>query len=385
MYSTCLFCHASLGANAEIESFPVGRRLAYDSAKGRLWAVCPKCARWNLTPLEERWEAIEECERRFRGTPLRVSTDNVGLAQLREGLELVRIGKALKPEIAAWRYGRLLLRLPYEGRSAIARARAAGRKLAHQVADTVTEVLPTTRLGYDALTWLRIQRLRRRVLDAVTGPDGRPSFVRYMHLEGTELIRPERQEHWRIRVQHDGGVAEISGDVGLRTAGKLLSAINGIGATHGDVEYAIAKLADAGNPDGYFAKIAQLAMRTSWGKHPDAPRDLPVVAPVTSEAERVALHITNRSFWGRGAVGSEPRTALPRLPMVDRLALEMAANEDTERRAMEGELAELEAAWREAEELAAIADGLLTRDALRGSLRHPSRYDSGISEPAPAV
>ena len=42
-----------------------------------------------------------------------------------------------------------------------------------------------------------------------------------------------------------------------------------------------------------------------------------------------------------------------------RLALEMAAHEETERRAFEGELAVLEAAWREAEEIAAIADRLL--------------------------
>jgi hypothetical protein len=37
----------------------------------------------------------------------------------------------------------------------------------------------------------------------------------------------------------------------------------------------------------------------------------------------------------------------------------MAAHEDTERRALEGELAALEAAWREAEEIAAISDNLL--------------------------
>jgi len=41
-----------------------------------------------------------------------------------------------------------------------------------------------------------------------------------------------------------------------------------------------------------------------------------------------------------------------------RLALEMAAHEETERRALEGELAALEAVWREAEEIAAIADEL---------------------------
>jgi hypothetical protein len=105
MYSTCLFCKTDLGANEAIEHFPVGRRLAFDAAKGRLWVVCRKCERWNLTPVEERWEAIEECERAYRGTKLRVATDQIGLARLSEGLELVRIGQPLRPEFAAWRYG----------------------------------------------------------------------------------------------------------------------------------------------------------------------------------------------------------------------------------------------------------------------------------------
>ncbi|MGH7654827.1 MAG: hypothetical protein ACREN6_09200, partial [Gemmatimonadaceae bacterium] len=105
MYSTCIFCHASLGSNEAIEHFPVGRRLAFDAAKGRLWAVCASCERWNLSPLEERWEAIEECEKLFRDTRLRVSTDNIGLAKLREGTTLIRVGEPQRPEMAAWRYG----------------------------------------------------------------------------------------------------------------------------------------------------------------------------------------------------------------------------------------------------------------------------------------
>jgi hypothetical protein len=40
------------------------------------------------------------------------------------------------------------------------------------------------------------------------------------------------------------------------------------------------------------------------------------------------------------------------------LALEMALHEESERRALEGELALLQSAWREAEEIAAIADRL---------------------------
>ncbi|HEX6575605.1 MAG TPA: hypothetical protein VF042_11615, partial [Gemmatimonadaceae bacterium] len=106
MYSTCVFCHSSLGQNEAIENFPVGRRLAFDAGKGRLWAVCRKCGRWNLTPIEERWEAIEECERLFRSTIIRASTDEIGLAKIREGTDLIRIGKPLRPEFAAWRYTR---------------------------------------------------------------------------------------------------------------------------------------------------------------------------------------------------------------------------------------------------------------------------------------
>src|SRR3954465_9816381 len=105
MYTTCLFCHSDLGTNESIESFPIGRRLAFDAAQGRLWVVCRKCERWNLTPMEERWEAVEQCERLFTSTRLRVSSDNIGLSRLREGLELVRIGNPMRPELAAWRYG----------------------------------------------------------------------------------------------------------------------------------------------------------------------------------------------------------------------------------------------------------------------------------------
>lgn len=89
-----------------VERFPVGRQLAFDAARGRLWVVCPRCARWNLSPLEERWEAIEACERLYRGTPRKASTDNIGLAKLSERLQLVRAGKPTNPEFAAWRYGR---------------------------------------------------------------------------------------------------------------------------------------------------------------------------------------------------------------------------------------------------------------------------------------
>jgi hypothetical protein len=55
---------------------------------------------------------------------------------------------------------------------------------------------------------------------------------------------------------------------------------------------------------------------------------------------------------------------------IQRLAFEMALHEEAERRAMQGELAELERAWRDAEEIAKIADDLLV----------PASVDKRISE-----
>jgi hypothetical protein len=52
---------------------------------------------------------------------------------------------------------------------------------------------------------------------------------------------------------------------------------------------------------------------------------------------------------------------LHEIEVTTRLMLEMALHEDDERRWMEGELAELEARWREAEQLAGIADALTRR------------------------
>src|SRR6476660_9368180 len=105
MYATCLFCQKDLGRNESFETFPVGRRLAFDAAKGRLWVVCSHCERWNLSPLEERWEVIEQAERYYRDSKRRVATDNIGLSKLRDGTTLVRIGEPMRPEFAAWRYG----------------------------------------------------------------------------------------------------------------------------------------------------------------------------------------------------------------------------------------------------------------------------------------
>jgi hypothetical protein len=56
------------------------------------------------------------------------------------------------------------------------------------------------------------------------------------------------------------------------------------------------------------------------------------------------------------------------LPRRFRLALEMSLHAADEQRAMDGELAELEVRWREAEEIAAIADSLLVNPVIEKKL-----------------
>lgn len=61
MFTRCIHCTEDLGTNESVEHFQVGSKLAFDSGKGRLWVICAHCARWNLTPLDERREAVGVC------------------------------------------------------------------------------------------------------------------------------------------------------------------------------------------------------------------------------------------------------------------------------------------------------------------------------------
>lgn len=364
MFSTCLFCHTDLGENDTVAECPVGRRLAFDAKKGRLWVVCTHCGRWNLTPIEERWEPIERCERLFQDTWQRYTVDNIGLARTKSRLELVRIGAALPPEIASWRYGARLQRWARSAEPARGIIRRSGRFFARKAAALLARGATVAGLSDSAVLRLSTMRRGDSILAHSTDEHDRRVVIRYTHLAQAELIRPARDMPWRVRVAHDEGQSTLAEGAGLHTAGKLLSVLNFAAASNAEVQWAISKLGDAGDPTGFFTRIASLAMRTEWGLHPEAADDGPAEPAAATVAERLALRLANRSFWGHGGTGSEPAMPLYRLPSVNRLALEMAANEDAERRALAGELEELREAWREAEEIAAISDNMFEDGAL---------------------
>lgn len=331
MYSTCLFCSTDLGRNEVVEELPVGRRVAFDAAKGRLWIVCRRCARWNLTPMEERWEAIERCEREFRATRTRVSTDNIGLARLREGLELVRIGQPLRPEFAAWRYGDLFRsryrRYLVTAGVGVGAAMALKFTAAFAGVALVNALLPVNLHHTMRGWWLR------RVTTSVRLGDGEPLLLRGIHAISAELLREGKA--WRLRVPLDlpGGrtwygarrkvPVEFTGEDAVRIAARVLPYINASGARKPVVEDAVRFASTARDLDQAFHRVAA---------------DSDLLEPI-------------RLF---GSVRYIAHTSAAK-----RLGLEMLLHEDLERRALEGELALLEQAWRDAEEVAKIADDLL--------------------------
>ena len=313
MYSTCIFCHAALEANDTIEHFPVGRRLAFDPERGRLWVICRRCRQWNLTPTEERWEAIEESERLYRDTRLRVSTDQIGLARLPSGLELVRIGRPQRPEFAAWRYGDQL------GRRRRAAMVKVGIGLGALGAVVVGGV--AAGVGIGSFGWLIGQMGERivkgspeRVVARLAAPDTGEITVRGKHLSHLQLVGTGAAG-WQLGVPHRKAIVTLQGDNAVQALGKLLPQLNRFGGSRERVSEAVSLIERETDPLRFFDVAARQAMN-------------------------------------RG----KPKIAA--LPEATRLALEMAAHEDSERRALEGELALLEQAWKEAEEVAAIADNM---------------------------
>ncbi len=204
-------------------------------------------------------------------------------------------------------------------------------------------------------------------------PDSPVAVVRFRHLASAALVRPEPGRPWLLHIPHDDGVLTIEGDDGVRAAARALAVINGTerggGFSHDVLESAVNKVDESAFADSYFNRVLAIALRSSWGRADKGSRfavvPLPEPSSVTAlevastDVERLAFRLTGRTFWGNGGIGSEPATALLDVPLVDRLALEMAAHEESERRALEGELEDLEEAWREADEIATIADALL--------------------------
>ncbi|MGE0439668.1 MAG: hypothetical protein AB7L66_14560 [Gemmatimonadales bacterium] len=297
MYRTCLACKRGLGRNRRLEFLPVGRRVAFDPWRGRLWVVCPHCARWNLVPLEERWETIETCERRYRQTRLRAGSGEIQLIGLGADLELIRIGEPSAPELAAWRFGRRQLRWPSPVRRKAALLQARARGFHYDPgAPRLLRIIPLEDAG--------------RILWRAPGAGTAWAFDRPL-----AEVEPDLP-FGLISLRADLPLCQpFAGVRGLRFAAGLFAVLNATLPAARLLPEALAWLDRHGNPF-----------------EPESGPDLP-------PSLRSTCHVVL-------------------LDPVTRLALEMAANDAEERRFLQGELDALRAAWRDAEQLAAIADRL---------------------------
>jgi hypothetical protein len=363
IYTTCLHCHADLGRNESLELFPVGRRLAFDQAKLRLWAVCTKCGRWNLSPLDERGAVIEGCEKLYRDTVLRRSTGEVGLARLPSGLELVRIGRPIFPEYADWRYGERFKRRKWISRATTVVGIGAALGL--------TFGLPaaTAALGFGAMggnwtyqlwaAWRNRIKARRVIGTYYTSFDRPPERLLGLHLDGLtveataptawRLELPKIDINWleanvKRKYRHNVlGVTwgEIPDPVRVAPGDetRLLSdAIHRINASGGSGEEVMAalKLYDADRGD-LFGRIGNTAHQT----------------------------------------GKAHRLNVVEFPEPIRLALEIQLAEKRDTAWLDGELASLAAAWKEAEAIAAIADTLTGPEWIDAELEEGRRQRRG--------
>ena len=334
MFTTCIFCNRPLGQNRAIEAFPVGRRLAFDGDKGRLWVVCRKCERWNLSPIEERWEAVEECERYFRECRLRMSTDNVGLAKLKEGLVLVRIGEPLRPEFAAWRYGDQFGR---RRKRAIIYTTAGVAAFA-----AITAGAAAAGVAVGAFAGLPNAIINSSIKLKVTTQDGRTLKLNKDQMDKSKLLVDPASEEWTLALKQKRGVEMLHGAEAMRIAGLLLPKMNYMAGSKQSVADAVDQIERTGDPMAFLERV---------------PHDLSLKD-------------------SREGVKPKKQGLITNLSKPTKLALEMALHEEQERRALAGELIDLEMAWREAEEVAQIADNLLVSEEIEDDMARLKTMDS---------
>lgn len=338
MLQSCLVCGAPFPDEQVLDHLPRGERVAYDSERGRLWLVCTACRRWSLIPLEARWEALEELERAVtdRGRVLS-STDRIALVKVGP-LEVVRVGGANRTEEAWWRYGRELVnrRQKYTKLSTVA-AVGTGAVMVGGWATGGIGVFGAWMLWNhapdgirNAARWLRFGSTAWRGDQTCAACGASVSKVAFKDASQLFLV-PSRGDPTddparvvyrcpRCARFDEGGMA-LPAREGERVLKRVLAHKHFAGATERRVKSATRLIEEAGSP-----------------------RDL-----------------TRILVKGGRRLNDLQRTGA--------IALEIAAHESSEERLLELELSELEAVWRQEEELAQIIDGELTPLPLLEQLR----------------
>lgn len=307
MYHRCLFCHSRFATNAEFPELPIGRRIAFDPVRGRLWVVCRRCDGWNLSPFDRRIETIDQCEALWEEAKRVDTTPGITLFRTGKGVELLRVGEDTRAEFTSWRLGsRFMHRQGIRGIQLGLGLGIAGLVVAGAVKTfgVVVGIYGVVLLSvYFERVW------NRPIVQVPTAPGPWPVTRRDLRRavwfpgHGSGVLRIPK-----------GGPVWTGADAAVPLM-LMMPLINRSGGSRRQRARAVALLESLKDPLEMFGYAAE-----RW---PGRLRSMPIDA---------------------------------------RLALEMATNEQVERDNVEGDLESLADAWHEAEETAAIADSLLIPD-----------------------
>jgi len=310
MFSSCAFCNAAFDGDGGPSGLGVGRRIAFDEWKGRLWVVCPRCSRWNLTPFDDRLERIEAVARAASQGRIAASTQQVALIRW-ERYDLVRVGKPPRVELATWRYGERLRNRQRERMKVVVplTVAAIGLGIAANVAaggGFGVVVWNVHRLADRFYVWLVGSRKVQLIEPPICAHCGTLMQLRARHVQYARIV-PDRHAEMAVllscpKCRQEG--AQLTGTDAIQVLRQGLTYMNLDKGGRRRAEDAAREVDQVGGADQLVRDIAR--------------RELPLRS---LRAERG-------------------------------LALEMAVDE-------RAEVEELERQWKEAEEIADIADGTL--------------------------
>jgi hypothetical protein len=261
-----------------------------------LWVVCRRCGSWNLTPLEQRWEAIKDCEHLFRSLEIAIADGDITVARGREDMELIRLGSASPSGYDSWRYGaRLRGRLT---RTKIISGCVFAMGVALAIGASLTGA-STAMIVFLVAAFLTLaatisDRNPFKALVSVRLSSGARHVIRRKDAPRAHL-RALCSNDWALEVQTREGPASVSEEDRMLALQKCAAAMNRFGRKNSQIAE---------------ARTALMSVR----------------APYQLWLDLVQVH------------GTDGMVRLSDLPIPALVALEMGANDISERIAMQGEV-----------------------------------------------
>lgn len=357
MYSHCHRCDRSLGTNTELPRLPVGRRIAFDADRGRLWVICPSCEQWNLAPLDSRWEAVEDCKRLAATAESRVDASGVGIARTTSGLTLLLATGVSRTDIANWRYGHRLTRrwfvLWWIAGAAALLTVALGLRAGVEARSALVGV---TAFAFGGIWFHHLWKKPPRPWVSVRRARVSPALVWGWQLKSIRFEKAKRDTAPVLLVPRGGDEVRLGGQDAARFLAAFLPQVNGVDCLGASIASAVERVDRAERVEAAPGLSRRARRREAARKSRGKPKSTASTSASTSAASTVPSPPALRP-WEKLAASTDGVPLLSLSPE-HRLALEMAVTEELERLALAENANASAVAWVREEEIGAIADNL---------------------------